>query len=230
MRRLIYRRRRVVRPRRWSSKRCWPASLLPRMPRCWPAAEEAASVALWPRGSLQRRQSVRDVSVGLGVGRGPEVRDVERCGPEGARRFSHRDSRRFSKLVWDVDRRELGRARGARSIEVQLLYYKELKAASSASEECSGYKCEYRGVIEKWCIVRIVDGKEMASGIATRRKLVTKRLASTVCPSGRRRSRASPVHRSSSIGTGSVSVSMIASTSCCAGPLVGPGHFMVPRR
>lgn len=53
-------------------------------------------------------------------------------------------------------------------LELQTLFFKKLEPAKSLNDERAGYRSEYRGVIDKWCITRVVDGKDMALGLSSR--------------------------------------------------------------
>ena len=52
-------------------------------------------------------------------------------------------------------------------VEVRELFHKEIQPAMSRGEERSGYKSEYRGVTDRWVVIRTSDGKIMCTGLAT---------------------------------------------------------------
>ena len=45
-------------------------------------------------------------------------------------------------------------------IEVRELFHRDLEPAASLGETRGAYKIEYRGVVDKWVVIRLVDGRE----------------------------------------------------------------------
>jgi hypothetical protein len=53
-------------------------------------------------------------------------------------------------------------------VEVRELFHKDLEPAQSLGETRGEYKIEYRGVTDRWVVIRLVDGHQMARDLPSR--------------------------------------------------------------
>jgi hypothetical protein len=71
-------------------------------------------------------------------------------------------------------------------IEVRELMHRQLAPANSAGEERGAYRLEYRGVTDRWVVIRTADDREMARDLPSRDEARSRvgQFEQTATPSG----------------------------------------------